>query len=177
MLIGFTGKRGVGKSEAAGFLEQVGFVRCHALEGGKAMVVAYFEHLGVAADTARRMVHGDLKDTPSPLLPRNSTPRQLMEPFGYFMGVTMGADWTLGLELKRLARTVPGANVVIESLVYEEPQLRAAGGIVVRVVRPDHLGPAGEKTDAAEVLIAADVTIVNDGSIEDLRAKVLALVG
>lgn len=176
MIIGLTGKRNVGKSQAAGFLVEVGFVRAHPFTGGKIASIAYFEHLGASRDEAERMVFSDLKDQPSEYLPGRSTPRFWMERLGRFMGVDMGPDWTLGAELAAITRTDPGADIVAESIVYEAPQLRAAGGIIVRITRPGHHGPTGENTDKAEAGINADVEIVNDGSLEDLRRQIEEVV-
>lgn len=174
-LIGFTGRRGVGKSEAAAALADKDMVRAHAFGPGKAMCVAYFRYCGADEDTANRMVHGDLKDVPSPLLPGNRTPRYFMERLGAFMGQGLGPEWTLGVELAKVERERPGADVVVESVVYEEPVVRAAGGKIARITRPHHKGPEGEKTDEAEAKIVPDLTIVNDGSLEDLKRKVLLL--
>lgn len=175
MIIGFTGRRGAGKSEAAAALERAGFIRAHAFGGGKAATEAYFRHIGASPAQAREMVHGALRDVPSSLLPKQQTPRYFMERFGHWMGTGLGADWTLGAELARIGRDHAGRSVVCESVVYEADVLRAAGGKIVRIVRPGHKGPEGMKTDEAEARIEADITIVNDGSVEDLKRKVMLL--
>lgn len=172
MIIGFTGKRGVGKSEAARALTERGFVRAHAFGPGKAATVAYFIYAGADADTAHRMVHGDLRDTPSPLLPKSHTPRYFMEKFGEFLGRQMGPEWTAGIELKKIERENPGASIVCESVVYEAEVMRRAGAKIARITRPGHKGPSGLKTDDAQEKVDADITIVNDGSTDDLRRKV-----
>lgn len=176
MLIGFTGKRGVGKSEAAKILANRGFLPAHAFAGGKAAAEAYFRHIGASALDAREMVYGGLRDVPSILLPDRATPRFFLEKLGNWWGVTMGPDWSLGAELRRIKRDAPFASVVCESLVYEADVFREAGGRIVRVVRPGHVGPAGMMTDAAEAGIVADAEIVNDGPLGALEAKVLALI-
>lgn len=171
-VIGLTGKRGVGKSAAADHLVEVyGFDRAHAFAGGKAATLAYFRHLGAPADVARRMAHGDLRDQPSPFLPGNQTPRFFMEKFGRFMGVTLGPDWTLGAELIR-HRNAGTRPLVVESVVYEAPVIRAAGGVIVRIVRPGHAGPTGDETDPVQASINVDTTIVNDGDLAALCAAV-----
>jgi len=174
-LIGLTGKREIGKSEVARWLVEAGFTSCHALGGGRAAAEAYFTHIGATPDGAHRMVYGDLKDVPSDLLPGRVTPRDFLEPFGKFMGNGLGPEWTLGLELRRMRR-LGIENVVVESLVYEADIFRAAGGTIVRIVRPGHEGPTGAETDKVQALIKEDVLIVNDGALDDLKAKVLALI-
>ena len=75
------------------------------------------------------------------------------------MGVDMGVEWTMAMELARVRRLHPGRSVVVESLVYEAPYFRGQGGRVVRLERPGHVGPAGVASDAAQAAVAADVTI------------------
>lgn len=172
-VIGLTGRRHVGKTTATNYLfVTYGFARVHAFEGGKVAAAAYFEHLGASAEEARRMVYGDLRDQPSRYLPGNALPRMFLEKFGHFMGVGMGAEWTLGAELERTWRDNPGRPVVVESVVYEAPVIRAAGGLIVRIVRPGHDGPAGIRTDIAQASLDVDATIVNDGDLAKLRASI-----
>ncbi len=99
-MIGITGKRNVGKSTVATLLEEkYGFTRVHAFDGGKVATLAYFEYITKNKEIAYRMVYGDLKDVPSPYLPNNVAPRYFLEKFGQFMGVDMGIDWTLAMEI------------------------------------------------------------------------------
>lgn len=176
LIIGLTGLRGVGKTTVAEFLAGRGFRRCHAFDGGKAACVAYFEHLGASGSEAHAMVHGLLKDTPSRWLPGRATPRTFMERFGRFMGVEMGAQWTLGAELDRLLRADPSAPIVVESVVYEAPALRDRGGKIVRITRPRHKGPVGLATDQAQAEIRADNELVNAGTVADLEGLVMGLL-
>lgn len=171
MIIGLTGRRGVGKSEYAKELMARGFLRAHPFDGGKAMCRVYFTRLGATVDEAQRMTDGDLKDAPSRLLPGKATPRYFMEKFGRFMGTTMGAEWTMGAELDALVG-YGNRSIVVESVVYEAEALRKRGGVVVRIVRPGIDGPKGEETDRAEALITPDYTVYNSGSLRDIRFSV-----
>lgn len=172
-LIGLTGKRGVGKSTAAGHLVDVyGFTRAHPLAGGKEAAASYFRHLGAGMIDADRMVHGAQRDQPSPLLPGNATPRYFLERFGRFMGDTLGPDWTIGAEIARHRRVNPACPLVVESVVYEAAVIRAHGGVIVRIERPGHAGPEGIESDAAQATIEADATIVNSGDLAQLRSAI-----
>ncbi|NZD50573.1 hypothetical protein [Rhizobium leguminosarum] len=176
LLIGITGKRNVGKSTVAGLLEQrYGFARAHAFDGGKEAALHYFAHIVGDIVYADRMVYGDLKDVSSPYLPGNAAPRFFLEKFGQFMGVEMGVEWTLAMEVARIRRETPNAPIVVESLVYEAPWFKAHGGFVLRLVRPDFEGPAGVESDKVQAGIAADETI-SALSVDELEDKTIRLV-
>ena len=172
-IIGLTGRRSVGKSEIARYLQETyGFRRVHPFDGGKAACRAYFEHLGVTPGVAWRMTDGDLKDVPADILPRRVNdhgetsdthydPRYFMEVFGAFMGREMGNDWTIGREIERARRLAPDNGIVIESIVYEVDFLRSIGGSVVMVDRPNDPGVSGVKTDAALDNVTIDAVFRN----------------
>lgn len=171
LLLGITGKRNVGKSTVAALLEErYGFARAHAFDGGKAAAEAYFVHTTGDLATASRMVYGDLKDKPSPHLPGRVAPRFFLEKFGHFMGVTMGVDWTLAMEITRIRRESPRAPIVVESLVYEAPWFKAQGGVVLRLERPDFDGPEGIESDSVQALVEADYTI-SASSLDELERE------
>lgn len=176
-LVALTGKRNVGKSTAADKLvNEYGFVRIHAFDGGKAATVQYFEYLlaGLVkypAAYALRMVYGDLKDLPCEHLPGGVAPRFFMEEFGKFMGVTLGTPWTMEMEIAR-ARRLHGhdAKLIVESLIYEADVFRNLGGYILRLERPGHEGPK-VGSDAAQAGIKEDATI-SATSLEALASGV-----
>lgn len=170
LIIGLAGRRGVGKSEVAKhMIREHGFESAHPFSAGKAAVRGYLEFLGADREDAHRMTDGDLKDIPSSFLPlrpdgsgEHYDCRHLMERLGNFMGVEMGADWTLGAALRGLRENKPEARVVVESIVYEADVLRDLGGVIVRVDGPEN-GVLGIETDKATDLIVPDVTFYNPG--------------
>lgn len=172
-IIGLSGRRGTGKSLISNHLiTHHGFRRLHPFQGGKEACMGYFRHIGAEKDQAERMVNGDLKDLPSNLLPDNQTPRFFMEKLGHFMGVKLGPDWTIGREIKRTMEDDPNARIIAESIVYEADVLRAQGGFIVGVTRPQ-AGIAGVETDAATAMITPDIEFLNDGdTIPDLERRV-----
>lgn len=173
-MIGLTGKRNVGKSTVARLLvKEFAFTRCHAFDAGKEAAVTYFYEIG--CEEPWEMVHGDLKDVPCEDLPGGVAPRYFLEKFGHFCGVTLGVEWTLGMEVQKARRRNPGRKIVVESLVYEAPWFRAQGGLVVRLERPGHVGPVGVESDAVQALVAADVTIAA-GSVEELESRARTMV-
>lgn len=176
LLFGITGKRNVGKSTVATLLEErFGFARAHAFDGGKQAAETYFHYITGDARIANQMVYGDLKDKPSAHLPGGVAPRFFLEKFGHFMGVTMGVEWTLAMEIARIRRETPNAPIVVESLVYEAPWFKAQGGYVLRLERPNFEGPAGVESDSVQALVEADSTIVAT-SVGELEMEAAWLV-
>lgn len=176
-MVGLTGLRGVGKSSVADILEaEHGFNRAHAFDGGKEMASTYFAYITKDTNLAERMVFGDLKDVPCPDLPGGVAPRHFLEKFGHFMGAVMGVEWTLAMEVRKLTRAAPEAPIVVESLVYEAAWFRANGGVIVRVVRPGHVGPSGVESDEVQAAITADHTLVNDGDLASLQGSVASML-
>lgn len=104
------------------------------------------------------------------------SPRQILQWWGdyrraqdpeYFTGRTREAVEFAGYQ---------GQPVVITDCRFpnEARMVRQLGGQIWQVVRPGHEPPRtghASETDGSE--FAPDVVIVNDGSVEDLRAKVL----
>jgi hypothetical protein len=178
LIIGLSGRRGVGKSRVADHLvERHGFRRIHPFQGGKAASVGYFTHIGMSADEAARMVNGDLKDVPCPLLPYNQTPRYFMERFGQFLGEQMGPDWTIRQEIRLAFERDPDARLVAESIVYEVDVIRRMGGVIVAITR-DGSDIAGLETDKVTATIVPDLTFRNNGdSLIRLAGEVDALLG
>lgn len=182
-IIGLTGYRGTGKSEIARHLcERHGFASVHAFAGGKAASEAYFRHLGASEVMAWEMVHGALRDVPSKLLPimaqhdspgrrDHATPRYFMEMFGNFMGATLGTDWTAGAEIRRHLRDMPGRDIVLESVVYEDQVVRDFGGVIIRIDRAGALG-RGLKTDEAVTRITPDAVFLNEaGTVAEMLSQ------
>lgn len=174
LIIGLTGARDVGKTTVADMLVGFGFIKRHTFNSGKAMCKTYYMYRGAPEDVAERMINGDLKDIPSPYLPGNATSRLFMEKVGKFMPSVMGVEWTMGSEL--LLTEQEKSHCVFESVVYEADYFTQRGGIIIRVVRPDHKKVEGVETDAAQAQVKEHYRLINDGNKEQLFQNLVVLM-
>lgn len=88
--------------------------------------------------------------------------------------VHLGADaWVRAFDLARDRR----ANTVAPDVRFpnEADHIQRMGGIVIRIDRPG-VGPVNGHVSEAVDGLEVDATVVNDGTIDQLQARVLALV-
>jgi hypothetical protein len=164
MIIGFCGPAGSGKSTAALHLVQRhGYHRVRFAGPLKAMMRA----LGCTEDE----VDGALKETPCELL-GGRTPRQAMQWLGTEWGRQMITPdlwlraWAAEARLHR--------RVVCDDVRFpnEEAEIRARGGIIVRVECPWAASP-GSGHASEQQPIRADITLRNDvrGDVAPFRLQ------
>lgn len=161
-VVGLCGLAGSGKSTAAAALVQVGYERVRFAGPLKAMMAA----LGLT----EREIDGDLKEEPCALL-GGRTPRHAMQ--------TVGTEWGRQmidneLWIRAWQRAAAGKSlVVVDDVRFENEAaaVRAAGGMLIRVMRPG-LVAGTHASETAE--LACDVEVANTGSACDLRYEVYA---
>lgn len=175
MLIGLTGLAGSGKSEVARVLiEEFGFVRIKLADGLKNMARSLLRDMGHCADDVERMIEGDLKEAIIPEL--GVTPRHIM--------VTIGTEWGRDLIQKdlwariwsaRIASLPAGTDVVVDDVRFpnEVRALHYHGGKLWRIQRP---GLVAGDHESEQLDAPADLTIVNDRTLEGLHAAVAGLM-
>ena len=177
MIIGLTAPAGAGKSLAAAYLaERHGFARVRFADPLKAMLRAFYVSLDLSSAEIERRIEGDLKEVPDPDL-CGRTPRRAMQGLGTEFGrEVVGRDlWTRAWASRSDLALITGRSVVAEDVRFanEAETVRARGGIVVRIVRPDaetaRPGAAGHASEAMD--FPADITIRNDGTPEVLFAR------
>lgn len=167
LLIAFTGLAESGKSTAALHLVNAqGFTRTRFAGPLKAMMAA----LGLS--TAE--IEGHLKERPCALL-GGRTPRYAMQTIGTEWG-RMTIDDDLWVNAWRAALPAAG-GVVVDDCRFdnEAAAVKAAGGFLVKVVRPGAgTGAAGHSSEGQE--LPHDAEITNDGSLVGFLEKVDVLV-
>lgn len=169
-VVGFAGLAGSGKTTAAMHLVSAhGFARVRFAGPLKAMCAA----LGLTPDE----IDGALKEAPCELL-GGRTPRYAMQRLGTEFGRDL-IDPNLWVRAWRAAvdRLPIGQPVVVDDCRFpnEAEAIQAAGGVLVRVVRPGAGAAAAGHSSEGQVLPHA-LAIRNDDGISELLFRVDALV-
>lgn len=184
--IGLSGYAGSGKTEAALWIEQVfGYRRQHIAEPLRRMLASLLREYDYEEDEIARFLTGDLKESVVPEL--GVTSRHLQ--------ITLGTEWgreQVSPDLwANLWADQAGSAAMNDSVRFpnEERAVRRAGGFTILVTRPGK-GPAAFKWrrlgpllhrwfgcmwgvhDSERVdRLSPDYVIANDGTIDQLRAK------
>jgi hypothetical protein len=171
-LVALTGYAGSGKSEAARYLvERHHFVRLRYAAPMKKMIMTLLVESGVGPITAREMIDGKLKETPSPVLAGHS-PRFALQTLGTEWGRNILArDFWRRLLMGRVeAEVAKGNSVVIDDVRFfcEARELRARGFTLLRIQRP---GVERGEHSSEDQSFPVDHVIQNDESIPTLHER------
>ena len=179
-VIGLCGLAGAGKSVAADALETLGYERVKFSMFLKDMLRAFFRACGLAETEIERRIEGDLKETPDVLL-GGKTPRYAMQTLGTDWGRELIAKdiWSMAWRAKAESALAAGGKIVAEDVRFgtEDSEVHRLGGNVVRMFRPDGVLNVGGHASEMFEDVNPDLTIINNGTIEELREKVIDLFG
>ena len=166
MIVGFAGVARSGKDAAGAVLVAHGFER--------------YSFAGPLKETCRELfglgedqLHGDAKDVVDPR--HGVTPRVLLmrvadaAPHGTFSNAFIA--W----HAARISRD-PRVTITDVRFPHEVDAIRGLGGRVFRIDRPFRPEEAGGHASERPSRLSVDGVILNDGTLEDLRAAVLRLV-
>lgn len=170
-VIGLCGRIGAGKSTVAEMLR-----RTHAVVPFATPLKAMALALGVPYDN----IYGTQEQKAEPL-------DILCGKSSRFALQTIGTEWgraLIGEDIwvnawKKLARETMGLHlgVIADDVRFpnEVAAVRALGGVVVRILRPGLAGGAAHASEQSDDL-NVDFEIVNRGSVDDMRRKVVGLM-
>lgn len=170
MIIGIAGEAGSGKDTAANVLVEEGYERGRFANALKEMLRALLRYRGVDAETIERMIDGDLKELPTPLLSGRS-PRHVMQGLGEWGRVCIKEDFWIDVEFaaKRDAKKLLFADLRYDN---EEEAIVKRGGLVVQMV-----GRGGIDSDhISEKFKPKNPTVIdNSGTVAELKQKMKQL--
>lgn len=179
MIIGITGRKGSGKDTAANFIlhhpDYKDWARVKFADGLKTMLQSFLAYLDVNPFIIKRMIEGDLKETPCSLL-GGKTPRHAMQTLGTEWGRQMIGD-NIWVEATK-DRCAQFENCIITDVRFENEveALHEMGGKLIKVNRPGLLETDHHLSEVFITHLEADYQIENDGQIIDMRDKVLDIV-
>lgn len=169
-VVGIQGKKGSGKSVIADYLLSQGFQRIKFATVLKDMLRVLLRRRGVAADLIERMIEGDSKEVATPYL-NGKTPRWAMQSLGTEWGrECIHPDLWVDTEMDAL----PAAgDFICDDVRFpnEVGAIHSVGGMLILVERPD-LAESGDQHVSETHQLPFDVRCMNDGTVEDLQAKV-----
>jgi hypothetical protein len=180
MLVGLVGYKGSGKGVASSTLVHGrGFVLRKFAAPLKSMVHALLRANGLDVNTIERMIEGDLKEAPAAEL-NGQTPRHVMQ--------TLGTEWGRGLIsptfwIDTFKRRVSadlrfGWDIVVDDVRFpnEAESIYRLGGKLIRIERPGLVVDTQHESERHISSLECPYTLINDGTVEQLGTKVLALV-
>lgn len=177
MILGLCGLAGSGKDTAAAHLvARCGFRRIAFADTLRTALYALDPHVATPGGTYRltdlvdRKGWHEAKQIPDV--------RRLLQRLGTEVGRNMlGADIWVNMTFAGVER---GERIVVTDVRFENEAaaIKARGGKVVEVVRPDHAGLAGANGQHASEVIdfARDTIVINDEGIDELHRRMVALV-
>lgn len=177
-LIAVTGRARHGKdSFAAPLIDSGLFTRVRFADPLKAMLTQLFLSAGVDQQTAERMIDGDLKEVPTPIL-LGKTPRYAMQTLGTEWRNMMGESLWLNIAEQKIRSCakfgVHGVVVTDMRFPHEAVLMEKLGATRVRIV--GNRATTAESTHASETMIdqlPVDMEIYNYGTLDDLREMTL----
>lgn len=168
MIIGIAGEADSGKSTAAGFLLQRGYVRGKFAAGLKEMLRALLRYRGLSPIEVERMIEGDLKELPHPKLGGKS-PRFVMQSLGQWGRDEIGKDYWIDSEFDANDGT---ENILFDDLRHdnEEAAIKKRGGVVLQIVGRG--GIAGDHVSERFKPENPVMVIDNSGTLADFEREI-----
>lgn len=166
IVVGVVGPSGSGKTVVNDYLvNRLGFLRVHA---GFAVKDALKYGFGLTDEE----VDGDLRDNPNAKLGGCSN-RIALEQIG--AAIQNYAPLATSIRWRACVDALPMSyNRIFMDGIRRQPeadQVHAFGGIVIRLTHPKNKINPDFPCDAMQLGVKEDVTIINDGTLEELVAK------
>ena len=170
--IAVIGPKGCGKSTLAASLSlRSGYLRASFAGPLKQMLRTLLETQSVDSEIIERMLYGDLKEVKTDYL-GGATPRWAMQ--------TLGTEWR-DLISRELWSTIwfnavqaTTRNIVVDDMrfIHEAKVVRQRGPSLIIALTRHGFGPGEHQSEREYLDIPCDVEISNNGSVDELFARV-----
>ena len=192
LIIGISGRKRHGKDEIANALSSRGVLRVAFADELKRYAMELW-------DLSFEQMYGG-NEVREVIDPRwGVTPRFIMQQFGTEVGRSVHKETWVRKTLRLIDRAHGGSHVLLPDLVRrrfrefqfdfgsgaadvwaipdcrfpsEAEAIKARGGVIIKVVRPSLVSNDTHASETEVDNVVADHLIVNDGTLDDLRAKV-----
>ncbi|MGZ8164099.1 MAG: deoxynucleotide monophosphate kinase family protein [Methylobacter sp.] len=169
-IIGFTGRKQSGKTTAAQYLVDKGFLKCSFAEPIKDMTWFFLQGFGLSATYVNQLLTTH-KEVVIPEL--GVSARHVMQTLGTDWGRKLIHNdiWVMSMS-KRLAEE-PGDLIVFDDVRFENEaaMIRGMGGLIIHIDRGDQVADSHASEQGIEFK-KRDVLINNDYALEDFLANV-----
>jgi len=182
---------GSGKSEVAKVLVNEFGAKLVKFAGPlKDMTRTLLLHMGIHPSLVERHIEGDLKEVPIedfeayPWTPgRNSpqplTARRIMQTLGTEWRDLISRDLWAKIAIDNIKEQLAkGHHVVVDDMRFEHElnTIKSLNGVTVRVFRPSAQVTSKHVSEGALEAFSMDHTIINNGTLDDLRAAVYRMI-
>lgn len=171
MLIGLIGAKGSGKDTFAKPLVENDWVNLKMAGPLKEMMYTLLDIAGINSDDVDRMIEGDLKEVPSPVL-QGKTPRYAMQTLGTEWRNLMGQNLWLDIWKNQVkSARMYGEDIVCTDIRFEHEAkaIRGMDGWLIRIVREGQSSSDTHSSESEMNSIVAHFT-VNNRTIEETQA-------
>lgn len=169
-LIGLTGLAGSGKDTVRGLLERFhGYTGMAFADPLRGMLASLLQSAG---HSPTWMVDREMKEREIPNL--GTSYRHLAQTLGTEWGRYIDPDLWVKIAASKITNTSPGGRHVISDVRFanEVAWIKNQGGLIIRIIRPG-VEPVRSHVSESNVNdLDWDYTILNKGSIDDLRNAV-----
>lgn len=176
-IVGFTGRKRSGKNTAADVFAHAGYQHLSFASPIKAMLYILLQIQGLSHVKILDMLEGNSKELPSPFLGGRS-PRHCMQTLGTQWGRQLISDTIWVDTLMMTAKQFPAVVVSDVRFPNEVAAIKAAGGVVYRVVRPGLIANDDHESEAHIDALEVDGELINSApSAAEFQLEVATLLG
>lgn len=176
LIIGFSGRKGSGKTSIAKELEKIGFERISFADPIKIMLFALFNECGFDYITAELLLNQEKEIILEKI---GKSARQMMQSLGTDWGRNMVNDDLWLLCARNKIEKHHSSNIVIDDVRFnnEAQMIRDLGGLIINIDRTaGNIDFDAHVSESGIIMKPGDVMLTNDGTIWDLLNEVVFFI-